>query len=299
MTKIPIYRVGLFLITSVIFSLSMIVHMPPASASGGDFEDWNKGGIELGRWNHVPGTNVWSDSATLGDSGYIYTYELVCFTEDVGYLRCLDENSCDEGPGGQYVIWKQSLRLDPPIWEDFIGNGPACVYSEDPAKLLEEVTARLLSEFQEHPVAAGKVAAQPGPHTMIGAETNVYVDSEIQVINTEILGQDIKITATPTEYVLHYGDGSSSGLTFDPGSALPESRVGQPTTTSHAYSSPGNFEMYATVYFTAVYSMNGGPEIPIDGRGVFDTAPEPISVWKADSRNVADDCLVNPAGYGC
>ncbi|MBO0895986.1 hypothetical protein [Arthrobacter sunyaminii] len=288
----------ILILTAILMSTGSLIALP-AAADGGQ-ERWKKGGIESGRWSQEPSTNVWTDSPVLGNDGYIYSFDLVCFKEDVGYLRCLDANSCEDGPGGQYVVWKRSARdVSPPIWEDFIGNGPACVYSENPEKLLEEVTSRLLSEFQEHPVAAGKVAAQPGPHTMIGAETNVYVDSQIQVINTEILGQNIKITATPTEYVLHYGDGSSSGLTFGPGSALPESRVGQPTATSHAYSSTGNFEMYATVYFTAVYSMNGGPEISIDGRGVFDTAPEPISVWKADSRNVADDCLVNPAGYGC
>ncbi|WAP52939.1 hypothetical protein OL239_07365 [Arthrobacter sp. ATA002] len=148
-------------------------------------------------------------------------------------------------------------------------------------------------------MTAGEVRAQPGPYTMIGAETNVYVDSQIQVISTEILGQDIKITATPTEYVLHYGDGTSSDLSFDPGSPLPESGVGQPTATSHVYTSTGDFEMYATVYFTAVYSMNGGPDISIDGRGIFDTPAQPVSVWKSESRSVADDCLVNPAGYGC
>ena len=259
-----------------------------------------KGGIETGRWGQEPGTHVWTDSPVLGNDTYVYSYDLVSFREDVGYLRCLDENACDEGPGGQYVVWKRSTRgVSPPIWEDFNKNGPACVYSENPEKLLEEVTGRLLSEFQTHPVSAGKVTAQPGPHTMIGAETNVYVDSPVQVINTVILGQNITITATPTEYVLHYGDGTSSGLSFDPGGPLPESRVGQPTATSHAYTTTGDFEVHATVYFTAVYSMNGGPEVPIDGRGVFDTPPAPVSVWKSDTRNVADDCLVNPAGYGC
>lgn len=229
----------------------------------------------------------------------MYSYDLVCFDEEVGHLLCLAGNSCDEGPDGQYVLWMRSVRVDPPIWEEFEDNGPTCVYSEDPAAVLEEVTTLLLTEFQEHPVQAGKVASQPGPHTMMGAETNIYVDSEVQVINTVILGQDVKIVATPTEYVVHYGDGTQSELSYDSGAPLPDLQIGEPTATSHAYTSTGNFQIHATVYFTAEYSLNGGPMIPIDGRGIFDTPPETVSVWKSESRNVADDCLVNPAGFGC
>ena len=133
------------LITSITFFIFILLFEQSATA-GGEEGKWTKRGIESGQWSQVPGTDVWSDSAILGNDEFIYTYELVCFTEDVGYLLCLNANSCDEGPGGKYVLWKQSFRLDPPVWEDFPGNGPACVYSEDPEKLLEEVTGRLLSE---------------------------------------------------------------------------------------------------------------------------------------------------------
>lgn len=271
----------------------------PANAEGEDF-DWGAGGVTGGgSWHSPGGTDVWTDSPNLGDNGYIYTYEHWCFDGDVGDIRCLDGNTCDEGPEGRYVLWKRSVRVDPPDWVDFEDNGPTCVYSENPEELLEEVTALLLTEFQEHPVHAGRIASQPGPHTMRGAETNFYVDSEVQIINTVLLGQNVQIVATPTEYLLHYGDGTESGLTYDAGAPLPDPQVGKQTATSHVYTAPGNFRIYATVYFTAEYSLNGGPMIPIDGRGVFDTPAESVSVWKSESRNVADDCLVNPAGFGC
>ncbi|MCC3269510.1 hypothetical protein MUG94_04190 [Arthrobacter gengyunqii] len=262
--------------------------------------DWGKNGIGVGgNWGEPSGTDVWTDEPALLNDAYIYSYDPVCFEGDVGNLPCLNANSCDEGPGGQYVRWKRSIRIDPPVWETFVGDGPSCVYSENPQELLEEITSLLLSEFQEHPVNAGKVATQPGPHTMRGAETNIFVDSKEQVIDTVLLGQDVRIVATPSEYVLHYGDGDQSQLTYDAGALLPDPRIGEKTATSHVYTVTGNYQIHATVYFTAAYSLNGGPLIPIDGRGVFDTPAEAISVWKSDSHNVADDCLQNPAGFGC
>lgn len=261
---------------------------------------WGNSGVGVGgNWGEPAGTDVWTDEPALLNDTYIYTYDPVCFAGDVGDVLCLNANPCEEGPGGQYVLWKRSIRVEPPLWEDFEGNRPTCVYSENPEDLLEEVTALLLTEFQEHPVYAGRIASQPGPHTMRGAETNFYVDSEVQIINTVLLGQDVQIVATPTEYLLHYGDGTQSGLTYNAGALLPDPQIGEPTATSHVYTTTGDFQIYATVYFTAEYSLNGGPMIPIDGRGVFDTPTEMVSVWKSESRNVADDCLINPAGFGC
>ncbi|MBM7847196.1 hypothetical protein [Arthrobacter roseus] len=54
-----------------------------------------------------------------------------------------------------------------------------------------------------------------------------------------------------------------------------------------------------TVHFTGEYSVNGGPMIPIDGRGEFTTPSQTISVWKSESRLVDGTCLENPDGWGC
>ena len=235
MTFQVLYTCTLFLL----FCGASILSASPSIAFSGEF-GWGEKGVGAGgKWGEPEGTNVWTDEPALLNDTYIYSYDLVCFDGDVGDLLCLGGNSCDEGPGGQYVLWTRSVRVNPPIWEEFEGNGPTCVYSEDPAALLEEVTALLLAEFQEHPVQAGRVATQPGPYTMRGAETNIYVDSQTQIINTALLGQDVKIVATPTEYVLHYGDGSQGELTYDPGNSLPDQRIGERTATSHVYTATG------------------------------------------------------------
>ncbi|MBD8043225.1 hypothetical protein H9638_05295 [Arthrobacter sp. Sa2BUA2] len=140
---------------------------------------------------------------------------------------------------------------------------------------------------------------QPSPHTLIGAHTNVYVEAGEQVFDMNLLGQSIRIVASPTEYTFDYGDGTAYGPARVPGGPLPESRWGEQTATSHAYQSTGDFPVTVTTFFSGEYSVNGGPMVPIDGRAQVTSPAQLLSVWRSESRNVADDCLVNPAGVGC
>ncbi|MSR98337.1 hypothetical protein FYJ28_05800 [Arthrobacter sp. BL-252-APC-1A] len=140
---------------------------------------------------------------------------------------------------------------------------------------------------------------QPSPHTLIGAHTNVYVEASSQVFEMELLGQSIRIEVEPTEYTFNYGDGTSYGPVSTSGGPLPEARWGEQTPTSHMYSQTGDFTVGITTFFSGQYSVNGGPMIPMDGRAEVASPSQVVSVWRAESRNVADNCLVNPAGVGC
>ena len=176
---------------------------------------------------------------------------------------------------------------------------PVCIYSAEPVDVAEEIQRVILSAFQERPIVAGALTLQPSPHTLIGTETNMFVDAVEQTFDMTLLDQDIRIIATPSEYTLDYGDGTSLGPSAASGGPLPEQQWGEPTQTSHVYDSTGDFSVSATVYFSGRYSINGGPMVPIDGRASVDAVPRQLSVWRAETRSVADDCLVNPVGAGC
>ena len=111
--------------------------------------------------------------------------------------------------------------------------------------------------------------------------------------------QNIRIIAKPTEYEWNYGDGVSYGPAQFSGEPLPEARWGEETPTSHMYRATGDYQASVVVHFSGEYSINGGPMVPIDGRAAVPSDPQTISVWKSESRSVADNCLVNPAGFGC
>ncbi|MBF4993147.1 hypothetical protein ITX31_03340 [Arthrobacter gandavensis] len=157
----------------------------------------------------------------------------------------------------------------------------------------------MLRALQEAPIAPGTVTLQPSPHTLIGAHTNVYAEAQPQVFDMELLGQSIRIEVEPTEYTFSYGDGTVHGPVSTPGGPLPEARWGEQTSTSHRYSQTGDVPVSITTFFSGRYSVNGGPMIPIDGRAEVASPSQVLSVWRSESRNVADNCLVNPTGVGC
>ena len=276
------------------------------STSGGPAyaEDAGRiGGDQVSAERHffIPEAGIWASFDTgIPEDPMEYTFRLKCFDAEAGYIDCLNENErfCPDGEGGKLVYWLSRLRNSNQPWVQ-MSPEPSCIYSEEPQDVGEQISAVILSEFQSRPIAAGSLGMQPSPHTLIGAETNFYVDAREQAFDFVLLGQDLRIIATPTEYEWTYGDGSAYGPAPFAGGSLPESRWGEKTATSHAYSATGDFQASVAVHFSGEYSINGGPFVPIDGRATVPSAPQTVSVWRSTSSNVADNCLINPAGYGC
>ncbi|MGW9402625.1 hypothetical protein ACWGQ2_01510 [Arthrobacter sp. NPDC055585] len=274
-------------------------------AAGGEGEgDLGGGGTVEGRATYYqdPSTGVWGTFQTgLAEDPMQYKYEAACFDDNDGDVSCFVRYGleCSAGPDGRLVWWSSALRADEnPEWTR-MSEVPTCIYSEDPAAFQERLREAVLTAFQEAPIAPGTMTLQPSPHTLIGANTNVYVEASSQVFEMELLGQSIRIEVEPTEYTFDYGDGTNYGPVSTPGGPLPEARWGEQTETSHMYSQTGDFPVAVTTFFSGEYSVNGGPMIPMDGRAEVASPSQVLSVWRSESRNVADNCLVNPAGVGC
>ena len=266
-------------------------------AGGGNM---GKGAVS-GTWTRHEDSGVWTSAEIgLAEDKNGYYFELECFVEDVGLIDCLPglEDKCTLGPDGRSVWWYSGLRVTPmEDWQRLPG-GPWCVYSVNP-NVVAEIKGRIATDFQERPIAPSTFITQPNPHSLVGMANNMYVNAEVQSFDMTLLEQDIRIVATPTEFEWHYGDDTSYGPVSFAGAALPAERIGEPTASSHAYSSPGDYQVSVIIYYSGTYSINGGPMIPIDGRAAVESNSQTLRVWKAESRNVADDCLVNPAGFGC
>lgn len=265
--------------------------------------NFGEGTVESGVEYYLePNSGLFTPHAIgLPDDPMQYKYELACFDENNGDVSCLAAFGieCRAAPGGRLVWWYSALKIDAePVWAR-LGSQPTCIYSEDPAAFQERLREEVLTAFQEAPIAAGSMVLQPSPHTLVGAHTNVYVEASGQVFEMNLLGQEVRIAVEPTEYTFDYGDGSSYGPAAVPGGPLPESRWGEQTATSHVYGQTGDFPVLVTTFFSGEYSVNGGPLIPIDGRAEVTSPAQVLSVWRTESRNVADNCLVNPTGIGC
>ena len=254
------------------------------------------------RYQQDPGTGMWTTMPVgIPDDPMGYRFEPVCFDDSSGYIDCLAANAdaCTDGEDGRLVHWFSGLRnTDRSTWPR-VSETPSCIYAEEPVDIGEQIQAQILTAFQERPIAAGQLVVQPSPHTLVGMDTNVYVDAAEQVFEMVLLDQAVRIVATPTEYEITYGDGTVYGPTPTPGASLPQGRWGEQTRTSHAYAASGDYQVAATVHFSGTYSVNGGPMIPIDGRAAVTSPAQTLRVWRAETRSVADNCLINPNGFGC
>lgn len=249
------------------------------------------------------GTFVPSPEANHEDPNQ-YDFIFPCQVEESSLHENCDRTACparEDGTEGRRVIWRYAPRIIPnPVWSQWTEvGGSSCLYDTQPEDLLPRIAARILEDFRSLPITAGAISAQPSPHTLVGAETNVFASAAEQQFDVTILGQQVHLTATPAQYTFNYGDGATLGPSATYGGAIPEAEWGTKTRTSHIYSNTGNFNVTVTTSFTGTYSVNNGPALPITGTGEFTSPPQTLQVWRSVTKNYADDCNVNPLGEGC
>ncbi|WP_288027271.1 hypothetical protein [Arthrobacter sp.] len=259
-------------------------------------------GVTSEIWSPAPGDDgYWTNiDVASPDDPHMYRHILACTsTYRLTTTMCVTElASCRQGKDGRLVVWERSLQAPSATnWEFFAG--PTCIYSEKPRDILAEIAAQISHEFQKSPIQPATVGSQPGPHTLRGQETNFYADATEQQFNLTLLGQKVHITATPATYTWNYGDGTLWGPTISAGAPLPDDRIGEQTKTSHVYTATGHYAITVTTHFNGVYSVNGGPSLPIPGQGNIQSAPLSLTVWRAVTKNYADNCNQNPDGVGC
>lgn len=290
-------------VSLIVFLLLMIdgVSMSKANATDGEGA-WAPGGVKgIVREKDPETGNMVPVNVGTPDSLFGFYYRPVCFDENDGDIDCLAGQpvECDAAPNGQYVWWHSGLKATPrETWPRY-GDTPTCIYTSDPDEVAAELVGLVLEEFQTAPIDPGTFALQPSPYSLVNMPTNLYAEAREQTFDMTLLGQSVRIQVTPTEYEWNYGDGTIYGPAAWPGNALPEELVGEVTETSHVYQEPGDYFVSVAIYFSGKYSINGGPMIPIDGRALTFPPVQTISVWKSESRNVADDCFQNPSGFGC
>ena len=280
---------------------------PPVAMAddGGVDSGFGNQGVDVLGWRLDPATGkfVALQPGTPSTDPFQYKYELQCHLGGGDFdaeclARAVDCSSGPDGKPGIPVVWlKAPAGIANPSWT--YHSGPTCLFDPRPEDLLPRIAAMIQREFQRLPISAGSATAQPSPNTLRGAETNFFASAADQQFDITILAQAVHVVAKPAEYTWSYGDGASLGPHTAAGGPLPQDRWGEKTLTSHVYAQTGNFPVVLTTHFQGTYSVNGGPPLPIAGRGSFSSPPQTVSVWRTITRNYADTCLQNPQGQGC
>lgn len=141
---------------------------------------------------------------------------------------------------------------------------------------------------------------EPDGWTIVGLDTNFYLDSGAHLVAGTLLGQPATVQFTPVAYRWDYGDGAIVTRTTGGGTwkALGIHEF-DPTPTSHVYAAAGTYTVRLTVSYAAEFQVGGSPFIPVVGRLSVPVNDLVVSVGSATTVLVAQDCGARPDGPGC
>ncbi|WP_143556731.1 PKD domain-containing protein [Sanguibacter antarcticus] len=127
------------------------------------------------------------------------------------------------------------------------------------------------------------VVGPPGGWLPVNMVNVVYTDAASQVVDTVVLGQAVRVRATPVAFSWEWDDGSSPLETTDPGAPHPD------YTVSHTYGTSGEYAVSMVTQWSGEYSLDGGATYTaIDGTATTTSTAPPLTVTELRSRLVED-----------
>jgi hypothetical protein len=149
------------------------------------------------------------------------------------------------------------------------------------------------------PAAAG-LRMEPNGWTVIGLDTNFWIDVTTNTQSGELLGRSASVRFTPIGYRFNYGDSGTVNHASAGGSWTTQNLAEfDPTPTSHIYTQPGSYTVTAAVEYSAQYQFDGATWMPVLGTVRIPTNTLDVIAARATTVLVNNNCLTTPAGPGC
>lgn len=147
---------------------------------------------------------------------------------------------------------------------------------------------------------AGTAGMEPVGWSVVGLETNLFVDTATHEVAGELAGVPAIVRFAPVGFRFDYGDGSL-GSSHQRGASWNALGVSEfaPTATSHVFERAGTFDMRSSVIFRAHYQFGPGSWVPIAGTLAVETNELNVVVERARTVLVGGDCRRNLAAPGC
>lgn len=188
--------------------------------------------------------------------------------------------------GDRYRLQERTITPgeEPPQWETV---GEACFTPEDLEEIAPDITpGMVLTEFRRLTwPEADLVIEPPGGETLVNLPTIFHVTNTAPVTQTlTLLGQQITIQATPTEWTWHWattsdarahGDDTRPHTTTYPGVPYPGADV------SHRYRRAGTVHPSVDVTYTGRFRVNDGPWTDLLDTRTVPGQPQQLDVIEA------------------
>lgn len=175
------------------------------------------------------------------------------------------------------VHWRIYYRnLDPAVNDQWHLSTTQCL-SSTPLLDIAAVKAAVDRLFhQDLPLPGGTLRVQPPDGALVNLPTIFYTTTTQPLhFAVKALGVSVDVTATPSEYVWHFGDGDTA-TTTTPGHPHPNEDV------THTYTAPTTLAPYVTVVWAGTYTISGFDEtFTITGTVSRDGPPLQLPVREA------------------
>ena len=262
------------LLVMVAMVVSLLSLAPPAIAGCGNDTSWRETSTDCYR----PPGEVQDAVATAADDGVTYTLESRCKVG--GEVRnCPANATCTLENGRRGLIYIVYRTVD--ATGERTRYGTTCL-TPGQYNALETITpAMVRREFERLDWPTSELQLQPPDgQTLINFDTNFFTDNTTPTTRTvTLLGQQVEIEATPSEYTWDFGDGASQ-TTSSPGAAYPDLDV------THEYASEGRVSPSVATTYQGRYRINGGGWQQIPGTLTLQGEPEALRVRSASPRLV-------------
>lgn len=144
-----------------------------------------------------------------------------------------------------------------------------------PAPLPQVTPGVVLTALRTIGLPAARARTQPETKTLVNFATNFYTRPQALTRTVVLLGQQVRIVATPAGYTWHYGDGRSSRTT-GPGARYPRLVV------THRYQQAHTTVVTSVdVTYTARFTVGNGPSQVIPGAVTIAGPGAPLRVSEA------------------
>lgn len=175
--------------------------------------------------------------------------------------------------------WRIYFRnLDPVLSDPWHLRATQCL-ARNPLLDIAAIKAAVDKIFhQDLPLPGGTLKVQPPDGALVNLPT-IFYTTTTQPLNFTVaaLGVTVKITATPTEYGWHFGDGATATTTL-PGHPHPNGDV------THTYAVPASgLAPYVTVVWSGTYTVAGFDEV-FDVTGTVSRDGPPLQLVVREAR---------------
>lgn len=225
----------------------------------------------------VSGTSTGAGVLPVADDGFTYSVESAC---KVGDERCAQGQRICRTSDGKSGTWFVLIRTD-----DETGDSQpmrvVCLEQAEARAIRTISPAMVRRAFERLDWPTSDLQLQPPDgQTLINFDTNFFTDNTTPTTRTvTLLGQQVEIEATPSEYTWDFGDGASES-TSSPGAAYPDLDV------THEYASEGRVSPSVATTYQGRYRINGGGWQQIPGTLTLQGDPEALRVRSASPRLV-------------